>query len=228
MPKGIAPFYEGFMESRRNNDQSNAHQHRRRHLGRHTSLAPTSAPPAQSRKEKDPDTSMPDTGAVFQSLRGVGAERARLQLALPKDHPVSIIRDELRGLYELLDGFIEAHSSRPSPGFGFKSVAVPAVQAEPLITRCNQVLVALTKVIHTPALDPLMVQSHQMANDMKMQLLGFRKFLADPRLAGGVPEDQVESIIQNSIMFQRVISEPMNDAASLAFGVAVRRGQPPS
>ncbi len=220
------------MDSPRSNDRSSSASHgsdfahRRRHPARATSLAPASAPVAPS--QSSPGAASQDGSTTFASLRGVGAGSSRLPFALAADHPVSVIRDELRGLYEQLDSFIETNSVRPHPGFGFKAVALPAVEAEPLISRCNQVLTALNKVIYTPALDALMVQSHQMANDLKMQILGFRKFLANPHFSGGVPEDHVESLLQNSIIFQRVISDPMNDATSLALGVSVRRGPAPS
>jgi len=203
-------------------DHSHSNLHRRRHAANPSALAPAAAPAQSSERATRPESNSP-----LGRLQGVQDERAKLQLVLTKDHPVSIIRDALRGLYEELDQFIEANASRPSPGFGFRANPVLPVDPQPLVQRCNKVITELTSVILTPALDGLLLKSHQYAKDLKVELLAFRGFLKNPSFDGGIPEVMVGGVLESSIMFQRAISDPLNDVTSLSFGVQVNRtGRP--
>jgi hypothetical protein len=133
------------------------------------------------------------------------------------------MRDVARALYESLDEFVESNVSRPSQGFGFSIRTVPPVRTESLVGELSGAIRVLTEVITVPAVDPLIVRAHDIAKDLKVGLQMFRQTLADPSVQNGVPENMVPSLVESTIVFQRGMSDYMNDLTSLSYGVQVSR-----
>lgn len=158
-----------------------------------------------------------------EELKNTPLEQAAHNFALPSDHPVSIMRDLSRALYGKLDEFVENHLARPSQGFGFSAKPVPPVQTEGLLKDCTVIVQAINAVIKMPALDPLTVRAQDIAKDLKVSLQGFRQMLAQDSFQGGVPEVAVVPLVEQTMMFQRVMSDQMNDLTSLSYGVSVQR-----
>lgn len=123
----------------------------------------------------------------------------------------------------MLDEFVEANTGRPSPGFGFSVKDVPTLRTEPLVESCSKVIQVLTNMISLTATDALTVRAQDHAKDLKSMLQSYRLHMADKAFQGGVPEDAVPHLVEQTMMIQRMMSDHMNDLASLSLGISISR-----
>ncbi len=181
--------------------------------------------PAGHRKPLTATNSASGSEEVFSELTQPSAGSRKGPEALPGDHPVSMVRDLSRALYGMLDEFVEKNTGRPSLGFGFSSRSMPAVTTDEIVDGCSKVIQTLTKVLSIAACDPLTVRAQTHAKDLKSMLQGFRLHLSDQAFQGGVPENAVPHILEQTMMFQRMMSDHMTDLASLSYGIVIARDE---
>lgn len=123
-------------------------------------------------------------------------------------------------LYEGLDQFVDAHTGRPSVGFGFNARDIPAVSTDGLVSLCSNVLKELTTLVLSAAQDPISVRAQEHAKALKPMVQSFRMHMASSEFHGGVPEPAVPHILEQTVLFQRILSDHLSAITRVArFGI---------
>jgi hypothetical protein len=124
--------------------------------------------------------------------------------------PIHRVSDLTKRLYEELDAFVEAHTGRRSPGFGFSARDILPVRTDALVALCSSVLKELTSLIVTAAHDPLSVHAQEHARVIKPMVQSFRVHMARAEFQGGVPEPAVPHVLEQTVVFQKILSDHLS------------------